>query len=97
MSYKSLSDEDFLKRAEKQIECLNNALVDLKETQNELINSERMSTVGKMVGSIIHDFKSPMSVIQGTSQLLQMDDIDEEKKTKFLKNIEKAIYRLSKI
>ena len=29
MSYKSLSDEDFLKRAEKQIECLNNALVDI--------------------------------------------------------------------
>ena len=27
MSYKSLSDEDFLKRAEKQIECMNNALV----------------------------------------------------------------------
>ena len=29
MSYKSLSDEEFLKRAEKQIECLNNALVDI--------------------------------------------------------------------
>ena len=29
MSYKSLSDEDFLKRAEKQIECMNNALVDV--------------------------------------------------------------------
>ena len=29
MSYKSLSDEDFLKRAEKQIEYLNNSLVDV--------------------------------------------------------------------
>ena len=29
MSYKSLSDEDFLKRAEKQIEYLNNSFVDV--------------------------------------------------------------------
>ena len=36
MSYKSLSDEDFLKRAEKQIEYLNNSLVDVSSDMTRM-------------------------------------------------------------
>ncbi|MBS1271117.1 MAG: Methyl-accepting chemotaxis protein McpB [Candidatus Marinimicrobia bacterium] len=37
----------------------------LKEAQDELIRSERLSTVGQMASSIIHDFKQPITSIYG--------------------------------
>src|SRR5260221_6469820 len=35
----------------------------LKRTQDDLINSERLSTIGQMASSIVHDFRTPMSTI----------------------------------
>src|SRR5260221_2199562 len=37
--------------------------VRLKKTQDELIHSERLSMVGQMASSIVHDFRTPMSTI----------------------------------
>ena len=74
---------------------LENALEQLKEAQNELIKSERMSTVGKMASSIIHDFKSPMQVIKGMSQLIAMPDIDESKRNDLVIHISTAIDQMN--
>ncbi|HEY6191630.1 MAG TPA: HAMP domain-containing sensor histidine kinase [Bacteroidota bacterium] len=35
----------------------------LKKTQDDLIHSERLSTIGQMASSIVHDFRTPMSTI----------------------------------
>ncbi len=74
---------------------LEKALEDLKKAQDELINSERMSTVGKMVSTIIHDFKSPMQVIKGMTQLISMGNIDEEKRNDLIAYINKAIDQMN--
>jgi len=74
---------------------LETALEQLKEAQNELIKSERMSTVGKMASSIIHDFKSPMQVIRGMSELIALPDIDENKRNDLVKHIKTAIDQMN--
>ena len=68
---------------------------ELEKAQDELINSERMSTVGKMVSIIIHDFKSPMQVIKGMTQLISMGNIDEEKRNDLIAYINKAIDQMN--
>ena len=35
----------------------------LRKTQDELIHAERLSTIGQMASSIVHDFRTPMSTI----------------------------------
>jgi signal transduction histidine kinase len=37
--------------------------VRLKKTQDDLIHAERLSTIGQMASSIVHDFRTPMSTI----------------------------------
>lgn len=44
----------------------------------ELRREERLSAIGAMAGSIVHDFKSPMSAISGCCELLLLRHPDEE-------------------
>lgn len=50
---------------------LQESLDALRKAEQELIESERLATVGQMASSIIHDFKNPMSVIYTYIQVLK--------------------------
>jgi signal transduction histidine kinase len=63
---------DSLQTRNEQLEA---ALAELKETQDELVRAERLSTVGKMASSIIHDIKSPLTVIKNYVKFLVRDDL----------------------
>ncbi len=88
----NLNTELFDKNSE-----LERALDELKKMQDELIKAEQLSTVGKMVSSIIHDFKSPMQVVKGMTQILSMDNIDIEKKNDLIGFINNAIDRMNQM
>ncbi len=74
---------------------LETALDELKIAQDELIKTEKLSTVGRMASSIIHDFKSPMQVIMGMSGILKMPNVDENKKKDMIGYIEDAVKRMN--
>jgi signal transduction histidine kinase len=70
---------------------LREALRELQETQDELIRAERLSVVGRMAASIIHDLKNPMTTIQGYAALLGRDDLDSETRQRFSKIITRSV------
>jgi signal transduction histidine kinase len=70
---------------------LREALHELQEMQDELIRAERLSVVGRMAASIIHDLKNPMTAIQGYAALLGRDDIDPEARHRFSKIITRSV------
>ncbi|MDX2227325.1 MAG: ATP-binding protein [Verrucomicrobiae bacterium] len=39
----------------------------------EMLKSERLSLVGQMAGSIVHDFRNPMTAIKSAGQILQIN------------------------
>ncbi len=70
-------------------EDLQNSLKNLKETQDQLVRSERLRALGEMAGGVAHDFNNLLSSILGRAQLLQRELPDEQVR-KELQVIEKA-------
>lgn len=79
---------DSLQARNEQLEA---ALAELKETQDELVRAERLSTVGKMASSIIHDIKSPLTVIKGYVTFLAGDDLAAEKRQQIARTVINSI------
>jgi signal transduction histidine kinase len=57
---------NFLRSVVERLRSVNSTFI------NELMRSERLSTVGSMANSIIHDLKNPMTVIRSCSDLIRM-------------------------
>jgi signal transduction histidine kinase len=70
---------------------LQEALRELQETQDELIRAERLSLVGRMASSIIHDLKNPMTTIKGYASVLGRKDLAPEKRERFAKVITHSV------
>lgn len=70
---------------------LQTTLRELQETQAELIRAERLSLVGQMASSIIHDLKNPMTTIKGYASMLGRDDLGAEKRQNFSNYITRSV------
>ncbi len=67
----------------------------LKKAQEQIIHSERLSTIGQMASSIIHDFRSPMSTINLAIETLEEGDASSpEKKEQWYQLIRESISRM---
>ncbi|MFG3816030.1 ATP-binding protein [Limnothrix redekei] len=62
----ALSIQEHLRfKAEKQARQLEQQLKELKETQIQLVQSEKMSTLGQMISGIVHEINNPLHFIHG--------------------------------
>lgn len=61
----------------------NEMVKDLKDTQEELLRSERLSTLGQLSGSISHELRNPLGVIDSSAYYLKqrLKDVDEKVQT----------------
>lgn len=70
---------DLLKAMELRIaqrnRVLRQALVDLKESQAQLVQSEKMASLGQMVAGVAHELNTPLGYVRNNVQLLdQLSD-----------------------
>lgn len=66
----------------------------LVKAREELIQSERLTTIGRMASSIIHDFRQPISVIYGYLDLLTMPGTAQDKVEKYKESVFKQFDRM---
>ncbi|WP_262498870.1 ATP-binding protein [Pseudomonas sp. WS 5011] len=66
---------DLLKAMEKRVAqrnaVLRRALVDLKESQAQLVQSEKMASLGQMVAGVAHELNTPLGYVKNNVQLLR--------------------------
>ncbi len=68
----------------------------MRKTQ-EMLKSERLSTIGNLAARIAHDLRNPLSVIQGTSQILKIrleSSLDDKTREQWAR-LDRAVYRMS--
>jgi signal transduction histidine kinase len=67
---------------------------DLEAAHRAQLGGERMAAIGQMATGIIHDFKNPMSVIQGTAELIRQRDPANEKLDRQCRTIGRQVDRM---
>jgi signal transduction histidine kinase len=70
-----------------------NAMCDsIQSARAELIRQERISTIGRLSSSIVHDLRNPLAAIYGGAEML----VDTELSTPQMKRLAANIYRASR-
>ena len=73
--------EDDLRESNRELE---KALAELKATQQQVIQQERLSAIGQMASGIAHDFNNTLTPILGFAELLLQNDalLENKKETR---------------
>lgn len=70
----------------KQKEELQKTLNELKETQLQLINSEKMASLGQLIASVAHEINTPLASISANNEILKKlfkNNLDSDLKETF--------------
>jgi two-component system NtrC family sensor kinase len=100
----SRSLNNMLKRLEENkkdlkthIASLEKANKELKQTQSELLRSEKLASVGRLAAGVAHEIGNPIGIIFGYLDLIRNGEISEEEREDFLDRIESEIARINRI
>jgi PAS domain S-box-containing protein len=71
----------------------------LKQTQAELVKSERLAAIGELAGMIGHDLRNPLTVIKNATYYLKKKDklATETQKKEMLQTIDKCVNYSNKV
>jgi PAS domain S-box-containing protein len=87
--------EGELKRYQDHLEDeINRRTLELKNSQDQLIHSEKLSTLGTFAGTVAHEFNNPLfGLINLVDQL--GDELKEEERKKYSKLAQKVCWRMA--
>ena len=63
------------------------AQLELEEAREALFQAQKLQALGELTGGIAHDFNNLMTVIRGSAELLQRDNLTDERRRRYLQAI----------
>jgi PAS domain S-box-containing protein len=72
------------------------AYEDLRRTQEQLLQSEKMSAVGQLISGVAHELNNPLTAILGYTQLLETEKL-EPRIEEFIQKLRKQAQRTQRI
>jgi PAS domain S-box-containing protein len=80
-----------------QVQELERAYGELKESQNQLLRAERLSAVGKMATRLAHEMRNPIVSLGGFARLISKGLPREDPNQEYLNIITEEVARLEKL
>ena len=78
------------------INSLEEANLELRQAQEEIIRSEKLASVGRLASGVAHEIGNPIGIVLGYIDLLKGNDLNKEERGDFINRIEKEIDRINK-
>ena len=72
------------------------AYEDLRRTQEQLLQSEKMSAVGRLISGVAHELNNPLTAIIGYTQLLEGEELSPQVR-EFIRKLHKQTERAQRI
>jgi len=69
----------------------------LQSARQELIRQERISTIGRMAGSIVHDLRNPLAAIYGGAEMMVDTDLAPHQVKRLAANIYRSSRRIQEM
>jgi signal transduction histidine kinase len=69
----------------------------IRRSREDLIRQERISTIGKLATSIVHDLRNPLAAIYGGAEMLVDSDLSQSQVKRLSTNIYRASRRIQKL
>ena len=90
-NYLRKTDTTLIGTLEEKNRELNSTIEELSATREALVENERMSIIGRMASTILHDLKNPMTTIAGFAQLIGLKEMAHEDVVKYTKIISQQV------
>jgi signal transduction histidine kinase len=91
------SNETFVEDLRERNAKLEAAYSELKAAQDELLRSERLSTIGKFSSLILHDIRNPIAVMKAIADLAALHSGDAKAVESDLKRMRSEIGRMERL
>jgi len=75
----------------------NNMCASIRQAREDLIRQERISTIGRLSGSIVHDLRNPLAAIYGGAEMLVDGDLPPAHVKRLAGNIYRASRRIQEM
>ncbi len=70
---------------------------ELKKAQNQILQAEKLASIGRLTAGASHEILNPLNIISGYIQMLLMKADLDERKIKYLNVMSEQVERISKI
>ena len=79
------------------VQSLEDANLELKKAQKEIIRAEKLASVGRLSAGIAHEIGNPIGIVIGYLELLKQADITKDEKKEYIQRTEEEIDRINTI
>jgi signal transduction histidine kinase len=94
MTVRLIAEEDKLRHKIDEVE---HATLRLRETQEQLVRSERLASVGRLAAGLAHEIGNPIAALMGLEDLLLAGGLEPELERDFLQRMRRETDRVHRI
>jgi len=79
------------------VQTLEETNIDLKKAQKDIIQAEKLASVGRLSSGIAHEIGNPIGIIIGYLDLLKQSDLPGDERSEYIQRAENEIQRINMI